>query len=141
MISRCSHGNIHAACLLFRLPPVVGSEDVSDACLRVCCLQEMKEAAGEEEAELAEEMAQAFLSENLPETMFGAPKAGPGMWASVIRVMDPADGRTTHMVRLEQNEAALRWVHPWHRSYTPSCGAYNQADTTRQMMTRQNDAG
>ena len=70
----------------------------------------MKEAAGEEEAELAEEMAQAFLSENLPETMFGAPKAGPGMWASVIRVMDPADGRTTHTVRLEQNEAALRWV-------------------------------
>ncbi|KAF0289333.1 Splicing factor 3B subunit 3 [Amphibalanus amphitrite] len=69
--------------------------------------QEMKEAAGEEEAELAEEMAQAFLSENLPETMFGAPKAGPGMWASVIRVMDPADGRTTHLVRLEQNEAAL----------------------------------
>ncbi|XP_037094869.1 splicing factor 3B subunit 3-like [Pollicipes pollicipes] len=69
--------------------------------------QEMKEAAGEEEAELADEMAQAFLSENLPETMFGAPKAGPGMWASVIRVMEPADGRTTHLTRLEQNEAAL----------------------------------
>ena len=83
--------------------------DRSVTCVR---LQEMKEAAGEEEAELAEEMAQAFLSENLPETMFGAPKAGPGMWASVIRVMDPADGRTTHMVRLEQNEAALRWVIP-----------------------------
>ncbi|XP_037069404.1 splicing factor 3B subunit 3-like [Pollicipes pollicipes] len=69
--------------------------------------EEMKEAAGEEEAELADEMAQAFLSENLPETMFGAPKAGPGMWASVIRVMEPADGRTTHLTRLEQNEAAL----------------------------------
>lgn len=68
---------------------------------------EMKEAAGEEEAELAQEMADAFLSEDLPETIFGAPKAGPAMWASIVRVIDPSDGRSLQTVRLEQNEAAL----------------------------------
>ena len=36
----------------------------------------MVEAAGEEEQELAAEMAAAFLNENLPENTFGAPKAG-----------------------------------------------------------------
>ena len=38
--------------------------------------EEMREAAGEDEQELANEMAEAFLSENLPENVFGAPKAG-----------------------------------------------------------------
>lgn len=50
----------------------------------------MIQAAGEEEKELAQEMAQAFLREILPEDKFGAPKAGPGMWASQIRVMNPS---------------------------------------------------
>lgn len=39
-------------------------------------------------------MAEAFLTENLPEATFGAPKAGAGMWASCIRLINPIDGRT-----------------------------------------------
>lgn len=70
----------------------------------------MQEAAGEEEQELAKEMAEAFLSEDLPDSVFGAPKAGPAMWASIIRIMDPVEGRTDKIYRLEQNEAALRCV-------------------------------
>ena len=54
-------------------------------------------------------MAEAFLSENLPENMFGAPKAGPGMWASCIRVLDPSEGNTLQQINLEQNEAAVRF--------------------------------
>ncbi len=69
--------------------------------------EEMKDAAGEEEIELAEEMAQAFLNENLDETAFGAPKAGAGMWASQIRLIDPITGNTYQVVRMEQNEAAV----------------------------------
>ncbi|CAG0912665.1 unnamed protein product [Notodromas monacha] len=69
--------------------------------------EEMKDAAGEEEVELAEEMAQAFINENLDESIFGAPKAGGGMWASQIRLMDPILGRTHKVVRMEQNEAAI----------------------------------
>ena len=55
-------------------------------------------------------MAEAFLSENLPENLFGAPKAGPGMWASCIRVLDPSEGNTMQLINLEQNEAAVRLV-------------------------------
>jgi len=62
---------------------------------------EMREAAGEDERELAEEMAEAFLSEDLPEDVFGAPKAGSGMWASCIRVLDPINGETLQQVRLQ----------------------------------------
>lgn len=69
--------------------------------------EEMVEAAGEGEQELAAEMAAAFLSETLPETIFGSPKAGSGMWASVVRVLSPSDGHTICKVALEQNEAAL----------------------------------
>lgn len=69
--------------------------------------EEMREAAGEDEQELAAEMAGAFLSENLPENVFGAPKAGAGMWASCIRVLDPINGETVQQIPLEQNEAAL----------------------------------
>ena len=72
--------------------------------------EEMREAAGEDEQELAAEMAGAFLSENLPENVFGAPKAGAGMWASCIRVLDPINGETVQQIPLEQNEAALRLV-------------------------------
>ncbi|KAL0270480.1 UNVERIFIED_CONTAM: hypothetical protein PYX00_007877 [Menopon gallinae] len=74
---------------------------------RIQMAEEMQEAAGEEEQELAREMAEAFLNEDLPESVFGAPKAGSAMWASIIRIMDPVEGRTDKIVRLEQNEAAL----------------------------------
>ena len=71
-------------------------------------LQEMIEAAGEEEQQLASEMANAFLDENLPEDVFGSPKAGSGMWASVIRIVNPILQRTVFKLSLEQNEAAFR---------------------------------
>lgn len=56
---------------------------------RLQMAEEMKEAAGEEEQELAKEMADAFLNEDLPESMFSSPKAGHGMWASTLRIMNP----------------------------------------------------
>ena len=68
----------------------------------------MVEAAGEEEQQLAAEMAAAFLQENLPEDMFGSPKAGPGMWASQIRLVNPIASKTLQKLPLEQNEAAFR---------------------------------
>ena len=49
----------------------------------------MVEAAGEEEKELAAQVAAEFLNEDLPDQQFGAPKAGSGMWASVVRILDP----------------------------------------------------
>ncbi len=70
--------------------------------------EEMVEAAGDEERELAAEMAEAFLQEDLPESLFGAPKAGPGMWASLVRVLNHVNGTTLDSVALEQNEAAFR---------------------------------
>ncbi|ELT96001.1 hypothetical protein CAPTEDRAFT_155561 [Capitella teleta] len=69
--------------------------------------EEMVEAAGEEEQQLAAEMAAAFLQENLPEDVFGAPKAGNGMWASQIQIMNPINGKTLCKLPLEQNEAAF----------------------------------
>ncbi|ESO03752.1 hypothetical protein HELRODRAFT_100012 [Helobdella robusta] len=69
--------------------------------------REMIEAAGEDEQQLACEMAHAFLEENLPEDIFGGAKAGAGMWASVIRIVNPANQRTLFKLALEQNEAAF----------------------------------
>lgn len=64
--------------------------------------------AGEEEQALAAEMAAAFLNEQLPEATFGAPKAGTGMWAAMVRVVNPINGQTIQEIRLEQNESATR---------------------------------
>jgi len=69
--------------------------------------EEMREAAGEDEQDLANEMAAVFLDENLPENVFGAPKAGSGNWASCIRIMDPIRGRSVQKIKLDQNEAAM----------------------------------
>lgn len=68
--------------------------------------EEMKEAAGDDERELAEEMSKAFMSEDLPDEVFGAPKAGAGMWASMIRIISPVKGNTVAKIPFEQNEAA-----------------------------------
>lgn len=68
---------------------------------------EMKEAAGEDEQELANEMAEAFLNEVLPEDTFSAPKAGMNMWASQIRIMDPTTGQTIAKYPMVQNEAIM----------------------------------
>lgn len=83
-------------------------EDINEKC--ILHLQEMVEAAGEDERELAAEMAAAFLNENLPEAIFGAPKAGAGQWASLVRLINPIQGSTLDQVQLEQNEAAFRWA-------------------------------
>lgn len=69
--------------------------------------QEMIESAGESEKQLATETAKAFLAENIDERAFGAPKAAPGMWASLIRIMDPISLQTRISIELEQNEAAF----------------------------------
>lgn len=68
---------------------------------------EMREAAGEDEQELANEMADAFINEVLPEDIFSAPKAGQGMWASQIRIMDPIHGHTIAKIQLQQNDAIM----------------------------------
>lgn len=65
---------------------------------RLQMAEEMKEAAGEDEQELAKEMAEAFLNEDLPESIFSAPKAGHNLWASTIRIMDPVQGKLTSLV-------------------------------------------
>lgn len=76
---------------------------------RIQMAEEMQEAAGEEEQDLAKEMAEAFLNEDLPENIFGAPKAGPGMWASLVRLFNPVQGITEAVYRFPQNEAVMRY--------------------------------
>lgn len=71
---------------------------------------EMREAAADlapDEQELAREMADAFVNEVYPESIFSAPKAGIGMWASVIRIIEPIHGHTIHKIKLTQNEAIM----------------------------------
>lgn len=43
----------------------------------------MRDAAGEDKQELANEMADAFINKVLPKKKNSAPKAGAGLWASV----------------------------------------------------------
>lgn len=69
-------------------------------------VEEMIEAAGEENRELAQEMTAAFR-EDLPEATFGSTKAGSAMWASRIHIIDPIKGTSFGMIRLEQNCAAV----------------------------------
>uniref|UniRef100_H2ZPM1 RSE1/DDB1/CPSF1 C-terminal domain-containing protein n=1 Tax=Ciona savignyi TaxID=51511 RepID=H2ZPM1_CIOSA len=52
-------------------------------------------------------MTAAFLRESLPEDKFGSSKAGPGMWSSQIRIVNPQSGETVQKIYLEQNEAAV----------------------------------
>jgi len=68
--------------------------------------EEMFEAAGEEEKDLATEMTASFR-QDFPEATFGAPKAGTGMWASRIHILDPNTGESFGIIRLEQNHAAV----------------------------------
>ena len=68
----------------------------------------MIEAADEDERELAAEMAAQFLNEDRPEAIFGAPKAGLGMWASCVRILNPISGENLEKISLDQNEAAHR---------------------------------
>ena len=90
--------------------------------------EEMVQTAGEYEEVAAAEAAENFLSEELPENVFGAAKAGTGMWASCLRVMHPTEvsdqfyqfyilfyflmfqGKTLEFIQFDQNEAAFRFV-------------------------------
>ncbi|KAG8042161.1 hypothetical protein G9C98_000152 [Cotesia typhae] len=74
---------------------------------RLQMAEEMQEAAGAEEATVARELAEAFLSEEPNEAVFGAPRAGPGLWASLIKIMVPTTGQVFQTHRLEQDYAAL----------------------------------
>lgn len=65
--------------------------------------QEMVAQAAEEDQELAKEMAQAFVDEQLNENQFGSPKAGNGMWSSIIRIVSARSGQTLQRTTLEQN--------------------------------------
>jgi splicing factor 3B subunit 3 len=69
--------------------------------------QQMIQDADSEEKRLAIEMANAFIETKLPEQIFGAPKAAPGMWASALRVMDPLNKDLIKLIELDQNEAAF----------------------------------
>src|SRR5690606_14452943 len=69
--------------------------------------EEMIELAGDDEQEQAAEQAAAFLSEELPESIFGAPKPGPGHWASVLRILDPISLKELDKYEFEQDEAAF----------------------------------
>lgn len=41
------------------------------------------------------------------EAFIGSPEAGPGKWASCIRIVDPVQGETVSLLELEDNEAAV----------------------------------
>ena len=49
----------------------------------------MVESVGDEDKAAVAQVAAEFLQEDLPEQQFGAPKAGAGWWASILRVFDP----------------------------------------------------
>jgi splicing factor 3B subunit 3 len=68
----------------------------------------MVEMVSAEEREMAAEMAANFLNEEQSESTFGAPKAGPGMWSSIIRIINPISGNTLEKIQLEQNESVHR---------------------------------
>lgn len=72
----------------------------------------MVEACGDDDAARAAEsqVAANFLNSDMPESQFGAPKAGVTKWASVIRVIEPIRGETHHEVELDQDEAAFSYV-------------------------------
>lgn len=69
----------------------------------------MVEAAGDDEKELAAQMAAEFLNEDLAEQQFGAPKAGPGMWASLLRMLDPIKVKIASALYLESIAKAERF--------------------------------
>lgn len=105
-MSKLDQINLSQICI-FRMHKIFIGVLFVDA-FSMASLQEMVEAAGEDERELAAEMAAAFLNENLPEAIFGSPKAGAGQWASIVRLINPIQGSTLDQVQLEQNEAAFR---------------------------------
>jgi splicing factor 3B subunit 3 len=46
-------------------------------------------------------------NEDMPRSIFGISRAGPGKWASCIRVLNTTEGQTLSILELDNNEAAL----------------------------------
>lgn len=67
----------------------------------------MVDAVDEKDKEAAREVANTMLGEKSSEETFGASKAGIGMWAAQLRVMDPISGDTKFVYEFEQNESAV----------------------------------
>ena len=67
----------------------------------------MIDAADDKDKEATRELTNIMLSEKVSEETFGAPKAGNGMWAAQLRVMDPISGDIKFTHEFEQNESAV----------------------------------
>ena len=76
--------------------------------ITVCCL--VIGDGGEDEQEAAAEAAEKFLSEDLPENVFGAVKAGSGMWSLCLKIMHTTEGKTLELVQFQQNASACTEV-------------------------------
>ncbi|CAI4225266.1 unnamed protein product [Auanema sp. JU1783] len=63
-------------------------------------------ASDAEEKELAKEIANSLRDNKLDESVYGAPKAGPGKWASCVRLVHPKTGDVLSYFELPQDEAA-----------------------------------
>ncbi|XP_065186396.1 splicing factor 3B subunit 3-like [Sycon ciliatum] len=68
---------------------------------------EMLEAAGADEREAAQLMAEEFLTENLPDADFTAAKPGTSTWSSCVRLVNPIEGTSLQQIPLKQNEGAF----------------------------------
>ncbi|EPB76160.1 CPSF A subunit region [Ancylostoma ceylanicum] len=59
-----------------------------------------------EEVELAKEIADVLRNNRPDETVYGAAKAAPGKWASVVRLLNVKSGEVLSLFELPQDEAA-----------------------------------
>lgn len=76
-----------------------------------------EDEAAQQEADAAEEAelqgldpvakAVAKLERRMPESQYGAPRPGPGRWASCVRLLDVTQQKTLDLVELTNNEAAF----------------------------------
>lgn len=64
----------------------------------------MLEAAGADEREAAQLMAEEFLTENLPDADFTAAKPGTSTWSSCVRLVNPIE------VRLRMPSCLCTWL-------------------------------
>ncbi|PAV75017.1 hypothetical protein WR25_06349 isoform C [Diploscapter pachys] len=63
-------------------------------------------AGDSEELELAREISSALRNNKPDESVYGSPKAAPGMWASCVRLMSAKNGEELTFFELPQDEAA-----------------------------------
>ncbi|VDM73695.1 unnamed protein product [Strongylus vulgaris] len=61
-----------------------------------------------EEVELAKEIADTLRNNKPDEIVYGAAKAAPGKWASVVRLLNIKTGEVLSLFELPQDEAA-KW--------------------------------